>query len=193
MNPEQVVIQEAMRTFTYLNLYGYLTDAVLVNRIFPEQTAGSYFEGWQQRQREQLDRITEAFAPVPVLQAPYFEREVREGVMLDRLADALFGDTIDPAAIMHSSIVHELAMNDDSASLTIDLPLATKDEISLKMVGQELVVAVAEKRRTFMLPPAFADYQPDGASFNDGKLEIAFVNDQHQRSRPAPGVASASA
>ena len=28
MNPDRMVIKEAMRTFTYLNLYGYLTDAV---------------------------------------------------------------------------------------------------------------------------------------------------------------------
>ena len=35
MNPDKMVIGEAMRTFTYLNLYGYLTDAVIVNRVFP--------------------------------------------------------------------------------------------------------------------------------------------------------------
>ena len=44
MNPDRMVIKEAMRTFTYLNLYGYLTDAVVVNRIFPEELAESYFE-----------------------------------------------------------------------------------------------------------------------------------------------------
>ena len=36
MNPDRMVVKEAMRTFTYLNLYGYLTDAVVVNRVFPE-------------------------------------------------------------------------------------------------------------------------------------------------------------
>src|SRR5881392_1438110 len=35
MNPDRMVVREAMRTFTYLNLYGYLTDAVVVNRVFP--------------------------------------------------------------------------------------------------------------------------------------------------------------
>src|SRR5918912_1538949 len=29
MNPDRMVIREAMRTYTYLNLYGYLTDAVV--------------------------------------------------------------------------------------------------------------------------------------------------------------------
>ena len=42
MTPDRLVIDEARRTFTYLNLYGYLTDAVVVNRVFPEEV-GDYF------------------------------------------------------------------------------------------------------------------------------------------------------
>ena len=51
MNPDRMVIKEAQRTFTYLNLYGYLTDAVIVNRVFPEELAGGYFGEWHERQR----------------------------------------------------------------------------------------------------------------------------------------------
>src|ERR687883_707954 len=40
MNPDKMVIGEAMRTFTYLNLYGYVTDAVIVNRVFPVEVGG---------------------------------------------------------------------------------------------------------------------------------------------------------
>ena len=47
MNPDRMVIREAQRTFTYLNLYGYLTDAVVVNRVFPEEVAGGYFGAWR--------------------------------------------------------------------------------------------------------------------------------------------------
>ena len=41
MNPERMVVREAQRTFTYLNLYGYLTDAVVVNRVFPDDRAAT--------------------------------------------------------------------------------------------------------------------------------------------------------
>ena len=34
-SPDRMVVKESMRTFTYLNLYGYLTDAVVVNRLLP--------------------------------------------------------------------------------------------------------------------------------------------------------------
>ena len=35
INPEKMVIKETQRTFTYLNLYGYATDAILCNRDHP--------------------------------------------------------------------------------------------------------------------------------------------------------------
>ena len=77
MTPDRMVIAEAMRTFTYLSLYGYLTDAVVVNRVFPEAVEGGYFGAWREVQREQLELVESGFAPVPVLRAPYFEQEVR--------------------------------------------------------------------------------------------------------------------
>ena len=76
MTPDRMVIGEAMRTFTYLNLYGYLTDAVVVNRVFPDEVDGTYFDAWRERQQEQLALVESAFAPVPILHAPYFEEEV---------------------------------------------------------------------------------------------------------------------
>ena len=56
MNPDRMVIGEAMRTFTYLNLYGYLTDAVVVNKVFPDGV-GDYFEHWRGLQEEQLELV----------------------------------------------------------------------------------------------------------------------------------------
>jgi arsenite-transporting ATPase len=93
MNPDKMVIGEAMRTFTYLNLYGYLSDAVVVNRVFPAEV-GDYFAAWRTVQEEHLELVRSGFAPVPVLCAPYFEQEVVGSEMLDRLADALSPGTI---------------------------------------------------------------------------------------------------
>ena len=87
MTPDRMVVAEAMRTFTYLNLYGYLTDAVIVNRVFPDELAEGYFGAWHQVQQEQLELVASAFAPVPVLRAPYFAEEVIGPERLDVLAD----------------------------------------------------------------------------------------------------------
>ena len=97
MNADRMVVNEAQRTFTYLNLYGYLTDAVVVNRLFPDEVGDGYFGEWRRRQGERLEEIEQGFAPVPVLRARYFDEEVIGAPMLDRLGAELFGDG-DPAA-----------------------------------------------------------------------------------------------
>jgi arsenite-transporting ATPase len=174
MNPDKMVIGEAMRTFTYLNLYGYLTDAVIVNRVFPSQV-GDYFAGWRRVQEEHLSLVRSAFAPVPVLCAPYFESEVLGDEMLDRLADAVFGsDGFDPAAVLHDSLTQELRVSEDGARLRLMLPFAQKGDISLKKIGLELIVGVDGHRRTIILPSALASFQPSGATFEDGALEVSF-------------------
>jgi arsenite-transporting ATPase len=174
MNPDKMVIGEAMRTFTYLNLYGYLTDAVIVNRIFPSEV-GDYFAGWRRVQEEHLELVRTAFAPVPVLCAPYFDQEVVGAEMLDRLGACLFasGDR-DPGAVLHDGLTQELRVDEEEARLRLTLPFARKGDISLKKIGLELVVRVDGQKRTVMLPPALAAFKPTTARFEDGALEVTF-------------------
>jgi arsenite-transporting ATPase len=174
MNPDKMVIGEAMRTFTYLNLYGYLTDAVVVNRIFPSQV-GAYFDQWRRVQEEHLSLVRSAFAPVPVLRAPYFDQEVVGAEMLDHLAAELFDrDGLDPAAVLHRELTQELEVTGEHARLRIALPFASKGDISLKQIGLELIVSVDGQRRTILLPATLASFEPAGASFEDGALEVRF-------------------
>jgi arsenite-transporting ATPase len=172
MTPDRMVVDEARRTFTYLNLYGYLTDAVVVNRLFPEEV-GPYFGAWRERQLAALAEVESAFAPVPVLRAPYFGEEVVGAEMLDRLAARVYEER-DPGAVLHEGLTQELVVGADTARLRMDLPFAEKGEISLKKIGLELVVRVDGYKRTLMLPPAMGDYRPTGASFDDGALHVTF-------------------
>jgi len=172
MNPDRMVIDEARRTFTYLNLYGFLTDAVIVNRIFPEEV-GDYFGPWRERQQEHLAAVRDGFAPVPVLCAPYFAREVIGDDPLDALGDALFAEH-DAAAVLHRSLTQELILDADGARLRLELPFADKGKVALKQIGDELIVRVDGHKRTLLLPPVLADYRPSGATFQDGTLHITF-------------------
>ncbi len=54
VNPEKMVIAEARRTYTYLGLFGYRVDAVVVNRIIPEEVIDPYFGKWKDIQAEHL-------------------------------------------------------------------------------------------------------------------------------------------
>ncbi len=173
MAPDRMVIGEAMRTFTYLNLYGYLTDAVVVNKVFPADVDG-YFAGWRDHQQEQLKLVRSAFEPVPVLEVPYFDREVIGDEMLQLLASELFDDGDDPAAILHDTITQSIETSEDGAILRLAIPFVNKQEIGLKQVGLELIVTAANQRRTIMLPPTLAAYKPVSATYVDGTLEVTF-------------------
>jgi arsenite/tail-anchored protein-transporting ATPase len=173
MNPDRMVVKEAMRTFTYLNLYGYLTDAVVVNRVFPSEAGDGYFAGWCEVQREHMELVRSAFAPVPILTAPFFPREVLGAEMLDRLADELFGER-EPAAVLHEELSQELSAENGSATLRLPIPFAERGDIELKKIGLEVIVRVGGQKRTIILPPTMAAYATSGARFEGGALSVFF-------------------
>ncbi|MDP1165483.1 ArsA-related P-loop ATPase, partial [Klebsiella pneumoniae] len=47
MNAEKMSIKETMRALTYLNLYGFKVDMVLVNRLLDTQEDSGYLEKWK--------------------------------------------------------------------------------------------------------------------------------------------------
>jgi arsenite/tail-anchored protein-transporting ATPase len=173
MNPDRMVIREAMRTFTYLNLYGYLTDAVIVNRLFPPDVDEGYFAAWRGVQQEHMELVSSAFSPVPILSAPFFEQEVMGPEMLDRLGDEIFGE-LEAGAILHEDLAQELVTDNGLAKLRLPLPFAEKSDIDLKKIGLEVIVRVGGQKRTIMLPPALAAYRPRTARFEEGALEVLF-------------------
>jgi arsenite-transporting ATPase len=121
LNPDRMVIKEAQRTFTYLNLYGYLTDAVIVNRIFPDDLEGGYFGAWLGHQRRNLEEVRQGFAPVPVLTSRYFEEEVVGPEMLDRLGADVF-EGLAAEEMLHTELAQELSMEDGVATLRLPIP-----------------------------------------------------------------------
>jgi len=182
MNPDRMVIMEAQRTFTYLNLYGYLTDAVIVNRVFPDDVDG-YFGGWRERQQEHLRLVQDGFAPVPVLTARYFDEEVVGERMLDRLASELFAEHR-PEDVLHTELAHDVASRNGSTVLRLRMPFAERGDVSLKKVGPELVVTVGHEKRTIILPSALARQRPTGARLEGGSLEVSFEDDRPPRGEP---------
>ena len=174
MNPDRMVIKEAQRTFTYLNLYGYLTDAVVVNRVFPQDVEGGYFAAWREHQQEQMEFVEQAFAPVPVLRAPFYEQEVLGAPMLERLGDSVFGDGREAQEVLYRDLSQELVMDGTSAELRLRVPFVEKAEIDLKKIGLELVVRVGAHKRNIVLPSSLAAFRPREAKLEDGALHVRF-------------------
>jgi arsenite-transporting ATPase len=197
MNPERMVIKEAQRTFTYLNLYGYLTDAVVVNRVFPDDVDGGYFAAWREVQREHVELVEQAFAPVPVLRAPFFEQEVVGPQMLARLGEAVFGSDR-PERVLYRDQSLALQLDGDAAELRLRVPFADKGDVKLKKIGLELIVSVGGRKRNVVLPSALASFRPRDAKLEAGALRVRFerqpaANDRHTERQGDGRAAHASA
>ena len=163
MTPDRMVVAEAMRTFTYLNLYGYLTDAVVVNRVFPDELADGYFGAWHDVQQEQLELVESGFAPVPVLRAPYFAQEVIGAERCSTSsATALFAGARRRRACCTTGSRRSCRVDDGArASCGSTCRSPSKGDVSLKKIGLELVVRVDGHKRTIVLPGALARLQAD--------------------------------
>ena len=173
VNPERMVIKEAQRTFTYLNLYGYTTDLIICNRLIPEEVSDRYFDSWKESQTRHYQVIEECFAPLPILSVPLLEHEVVGMPMLKVMAQALYGDR-DPAQLFYHGQAQDIEKEDGYYVLTLSLPFVTKSDVSLVRNGDELLVQVGSYRRNIILPRTLVGLPVEEAKFEDEGLRIRF-------------------
>ncbi|MFQ5847131.1 MAG: ArsA family ATPase [Candidatus Methylomirabilales bacterium] len=174
LNPEKMVIREAQRSLTYLNLYGYVTDAVVSNRVIPQEAASGYFAAWHEVQRRHRRTIEEAFAPLPIWDVPLFDAEVVGLTMLQRMAEALFRER-DPTRVHFQGYVQTVRKTGKGFTLKLKLPFAEKGDLSLLKRGDELVVSIGNFRRDLVLPRAVTHLPVARARLEEGVLTVRFA------------------
>jgi arsenite-transporting ATPase len=178
-----MVIKEAQRTFTYLNLYGYAVDAVICNRLIPAEVEDRYFESWKTAQKQYFSLIQECFSPLPLFTAPLMEQEVVGLEMLEKTAAALY-DEGDPSQLFFRGPVQEVTSEDGGYVLTIALPFVSKEQLSLMRAGDELTINVGSFKRNIILPRMLQGLSTLGAKFEGDRLRIAFGEASQEEDSP---------
>jgi arsenite-transporting ATPase len=173
VNPERMVVAEARRTFTYLCLFGYPVDAVVANRLLPDDVVDPWFDRWKAAQATELCHIEEGFAPLPVLRAPLAATEIVGVDALRAFASDLYRD-LDPAAILHQSRPFTIDRWGEELVLSIELPFAEKGEVDVARIADEFVVTVGPYRRALALPESLRRQEVVGAALADGWLRVRF-------------------
>lgn len=174
LNPEKMVIKEAMRTFTYINLYGFACDLVVSNRVLPDTVTDPYFTALKDAQARYGKMIEESFAPVPIFKVPFFDQEVVGLDMLHRLSEALYGDQ-DPSRVLYDGSPQEIKKAGKGYVMKLKLPFASKSDVQLTRAGDELAISVGNFRRNAILPRALAALEVKKARMEDGKLVVNFA------------------
>jgi arsenite-transporting ATPase len=184
VNPEKMVIAEARRTYTYLSLFGYRVDAVIANRIIPEEVSDPYFVKWKEIQGEHLETIRESFSPVPILTARLFDQEIVGLELLEQMGEEVYAD-LDATAILHTDEPIRVTKRNGWYVLSLRLPFVGRGELDLHQRAGELFVRVGTYKRNLLLPEALKRLEIHQARFEGDRLEVRFG----ERGRRSEGAA----
>jgi arsenite-transporting ATPase len=173
VNPEKMVIAEARRTYTYLGLFGYRVDAVVVNRVLPPDVTDPYFGKWKDIQAEHLATVHESFEPVPILTARLFDREMIGIRLLEEMATEVYGE-LDAADILYRDEPIRVRKRGTGYVLTMRLPFASREDMDIHRRGDELFIRVGAYKRNLILPQSLKRMTVREANFAGDRLEILF-------------------
>jgi arsenite-transporting ATPase len=174
VNPERMVVAEARRTFTQLSLFGYQVDAVIVNRVLPDDVADPWFDRWRATHAEHLDAVRADFAPVPVLQSRLAPTDVVGVEALRCVGEELWTD-LDPATRLVDRRPVRLSRLGDDVELTVDLPFAGRSDVEVSRSGDELLITLGAQRRALALPESLRRREVSSATVSDGALRVRFA------------------
>jgi arsenite-transporting ATPase len=182
MNAEKMSIKETMRALTYLNLYGFKVDMVLVNRLLDTNEDSGYLENWKAIQQKYLGEIEEGFSPLPVKKLRMYEKEIVGLKSLELFAKDMYGDT-DPSDMMYDEPPIKFIRNGNVYEVQLKLMFANPVDIDVWVTGDELYVQIGNQRKIITLPISLTGLEPGDAVFKDKWLHIPFDLDQHEQSR----------
>ncbi|MBE2192704.1 MAG: ArsA family ATPase [Anaerolinea sp.] len=175
VNPEKMVIKETQRTYTYLNLYGFPVDAVICNKILPDEVTDPYFDQWKDLQRANITLIGEAFGELPLLKVPMMARDVNGLESLRRIGDALYGDKSPISSMFHGTTHQIIPDAEGGYVLRVPLPFANREDLDLYRSADEITLRVGPYRRNIVLPHALWKLEIGTARFEGASLNIQFV------------------
>ena len=176
VNPERLVVAEARRTYTYLSLFGYHVDAVVVNRILPTALDHPWLDQWKTAQSAHLEAIADAFAPLPMLTAELADRELVGVDDLARVREAISTATSTSSArLSHVEPLRVDAVG-DALVLSVHVPFTERDDVRLGPHRPGAVrVGRSAPARARCCPTASCAARSARAHFEGDRLEVEFV------------------
>jgi len=153
LNPEKMVVKEGARAVTYLSLFNYPVDAVVINRILPglvsdgmgniqvtQPSADPYLRHLQEIQQRYLGEIERDFYPLPLLRAHAADTEMVGIDQLRALANTIFADR-DPGQIFFVGQTQQILEDGNDFVLKLPLPTVELDKVKLTKRGDELFIS----------------------------------------------------
>jgi arsenite-transporting ATPase len=174
--PEKMVMREAERAVSYLGLFNYPVDGVIINRVLQaQQIEGEFYQKRFEVQAKYLQMIEDNFRPLPLWRVPYYPDEIVGLDSLSRLARDCFGEE-DPSKVFYKGILQEVVeQTNGSYLMRLPMPFVRSADVRLRKRGDELFVTIGNFKREMILPTVLAKRKAGGGRLVDGVLEIEFL------------------
>jgi len=177
-NPEKVVLKETQRAFMYFCLHKMNIDAIIINRVLPDDVKEGYFKGWHESQQINMEKAREVFSPVPIFYVPLFKDEVLGYERLRRLAERIYAGK-NPMERFFEGEPYKLSKEDGRYRLVLTLPFVSSDNVELHKIGDEIVIRVGGNKRHVLLPRHVAAARSVRAKMEGEHLNIFFEGEDH--------------
>jgi arsenite-transporting ATPase len=177
-NPEKVVLKETQRAFMYFCLYKMSIDAIIMNRMLPDNIHDEYFKGWIKGQQYHLSEARDFFSPVPIFPVDLFAGEVIGYDDLKRLADLIYRES-DPLQRFFKDEPYRLIKRNSNYRLKLKLPFISNKDVDLNKVNDELIIRIGGFKRHIMLPRQVASLNVVKARLEGEYLNVIFKGDQN--------------
>ncbi len=175
LNLEKMVVKEAQRAFTYLSLYDYLTDLIVVNRVLPPEVTDAYFDSWRRAQARYQEVVDSAFSPIPILSTKLFDHEMVGIDNLAVMADSIYAEQ-DPTQIYYRAVPQRLKKVGAGYELRLHLPFVGKEDIDITHREGELFVTVGPYKREISLPRVLNGKRVTRGRLEEGTLAVTFAD-----------------
>jgi arsenite-transporting ATPase len=177
-NPEKIVLKETQRAFMYFCLYRMNIDAVIMNRLLPPDVTDTYFKSWRENQKRYFEKAEEYFHPVPIFPVTLFKGEILGYEAVKDLAYEIYGD-MNPLDRFFAGEPYKLSKSDGSYELRMKLPFASRENVELSNVSDELIIRVGGFKRNLLLPRQVAAAHSVKARLEGQHLIISFKGEDH--------------
>jgi len=170
--PEKIVIKETKRNFTCLHLYDYNVDAIIVNKVYPQEALDGYFNKWVKLQEEGLEELRNSFRDIPMFTLMLQKHELKTLPLLESISE-FYGDQ-DPVKVLTTQKIFSISQRGKTYKMEIHLPFADKSEMELGHINGELQIAIKNEKRCFALPDVLKGSEIVSAKLENGILAVNF-------------------
>ena len=169
--PEQIVLEEARRNYTCLQLYDFNVDAIYINKLYPEKAMEGYFKDWEDIQKHNIQLAEESFSEQKLFKLEMQNNEINGKESLEKIAKILY-QNINPIEIFCQTEAFKMDDINGTRILSIKLPFLKAENISIKKEKYDIIISLLNETRRFHLPDKLKTRKISSYSYENSELKI---------------------